>query len=219
MKRILWGLMVSTVLMQVSGAGAQTMKIRANASTIPVTLQNFTFVPANLTIMTGDTVVWTNSDGVPHTVTSGTPGHQSGLFNSGIISDGGTYERTFTEPGVYAYFCTLHTTMTGTITVDTPTGITERPSGFALNQNTPNPFNGSTVLAFDIPRPGTVTIAIYGANGQRVWEDARPNLAAGRHHIVWTGTDTAGMQVASGVYLCTLDYAGWITVRRMLYVR
>lgn len=219
MKRMLWGLMVSMVLLQVSGAGAQTMKIGAAASTFQVTIQNFEFTPANLTIMAGDTVVWTNLDGFQHTVTSGTPGHQSGVFNSGTISNGGTFERTFTVPGVYAYFCSFHTEMTGTITVDTPTGISERPSGFALYQNTPNPFNGSTVLAFDIPRSSSVKIAIYGGNGQRVWEDARPNLAAGRHYIVWSGTDSAGLQVASGMYLCALDYAGWITVRRMLYVR
>jgi plastocyanin len=51
----------------------------------------------------GATVVWTNNDSVPHTVTS-----NDGAFDSGEIKPGGTYSHTFTRSGTYGYFCTIH---------------------------------------------------------------------------------------------------------------
>jgi plastocyanin len=60
----------------------------------------------------GTTVKWTNKDNVPHTVTSAT-----GDWDSGQLSNGQSFSHTFTQAGTFAYQCTVHPTMKGTITV------------------------------------------------------------------------------------------------------
>lgn len=69
------------------------------------------FALPSLTVAVGTTVVWSNQDDVPHTATA-----EDGSFNSGNIQ-GGTFSHTFEEAGTYAYFCEVHPTMTGEITV------------------------------------------------------------------------------------------------------
>ena len=60
------------------------------------------FNPEDLTINVGDTVTWTNNDGMAHTATS-TGGPAS--FDSGNIATGATWSFTFTEAGTYDYKC------------------------------------------------------------------------------------------------------------------
>ncbi len=83
-----------------------------------VIMQNTSYVPQSLTITKGTTVTWTNKDSYDHTVTSGTPGHPSGLFDSGDIAPNGKFSYTFDSTGTYAYYCKIHLDkMTGTIIV------------------------------------------------------------------------------------------------------
>ncbi len=83
-----------------------------------VIMQNTSYVPQTLTVSKGTKVTWTNKDPYDHTVTSGTPGHPSGLFDSGIISPNGKFSYTFDSTGTYAYYCKIHLDkMTGTIIV------------------------------------------------------------------------------------------------------
>jgi plastocyanin len=89
-----------------------------------VSIVEKSFDPNQTTVEAGTTVVWTvtKSIGEPHTVTSGKLGDADAgkLFDSGMIlkDDGQTYQFTFTSPGTFTYFCTVHPTeMTGTITV------------------------------------------------------------------------------------------------------
>ncbi len=70
------------------------------------------FSPASLTVSVGDTVTWLNTDSMTHTVTSDT-----GAFDSGLLSPGDRWSYTFTQAGTYAYHCTPHPQMTGTIVV------------------------------------------------------------------------------------------------------
>ena len=72
------------------------------------------FNPDDLTINIGDTVTWTNNDGMGHTATS-TDGPAS--FDSGNIAAGATWSFTFTEAGTYDYKCNYHSSMTATVTV------------------------------------------------------------------------------------------------------
>lgn len=76
-------------------------------------IANFTFSPNEITIPSGTTVIWHNSDSVPHTVTS-----DDGFFDSGTILGGGTFSFTFDKVGTYPYFCTLHPYMKATIIVE-----------------------------------------------------------------------------------------------------
>jgi len=77
-----------------------------------VTIQNLAFSPAALTVPAGTTVTWTNQDTTVHNVTSNT-----GLFESGQMSRGSNFSHTFSDKGTFAYHCSIHPEMTGTVTV------------------------------------------------------------------------------------------------------
>jgi plastocyanin len=85
--------------------------VRAEDATAKI--DNFTFVPARLTVKAGTTVTWRNEDDIPHTVTSVTQ-----RFKSRALDTDDTFSFTFTEPGTYDYFCSLHPRMTATIVVE-----------------------------------------------------------------------------------------------------
>jgi plastocyanin len=75
------------------------------------------FEPAALSVKVGTTVIWTNNDGVAHTVTSGDPNAgPSGTFDSGLIKPTQTFKYSFTAAGTTSYFCTVHPWMTGKVT-------------------------------------------------------------------------------------------------------
>lgn len=77
-----------------------------------VSIDNFTFAPAQLTVPVGTTVAWTNHDDIPHTVTS-----TDKRFSSAALDTDDHFAYRFTAPGTYNYYCTLHPKMTGTIHV------------------------------------------------------------------------------------------------------
>ena len=76
-------------------------------------IDNFTFVPARLTVKAGTTVTWRNEDDIPHTIASA-----ARLFKSKALDTDDSFSFTFTEPGTYEYFCSLHPRMTATIVVE-----------------------------------------------------------------------------------------------------
>jgi plastocyanin len=88
----------------------------ALAADAAVKIGNFTFGPQELKVKSGTTITWTNEDDIPHTLVS--PNN----FRSKVLDTDGTYAFTFTTPGTYTYFCSLHPHMTGTIVVETTTG-------------------------------------------------------------------------------------------------
>ena len=84
----------------------------AHAEESKVTIDNFTFSPAELKVKVGDTVTWSNHDDIPHAVVS------AGKFRSKTLDTDDNYSFTFTTAGEYKYFCSLHPHMTGTIKVE-----------------------------------------------------------------------------------------------------
>src|SRR6476469_9089843 len=82
------------------------------AEELKVTIDNFTFSPAELKVKVGDTVTWTNHDDIPHTVVS------AGKFRSKTMDTDDTFSFTFTSAGDYKYFCSLYPHMTGMIKVE-----------------------------------------------------------------------------------------------------
>ncbi len=83
-----------------------------------VLIKNFAFHPAELEVTVGATVEWINQEeAVPHTVTSGSPGYPTGVFDSGRLSPGDSFRFTFKQPGTYEYFCNIHPRMRGRIIV------------------------------------------------------------------------------------------------------
>ncbi|HXD44588.1 MAG TPA: cupredoxin family copper-binding protein [Pseudolabrys sp.] len=89
----------------------------ASAAEIKVGIDNFTFNPKELKVKTGTTVVWTNNDDIPHTVAS-----PRNSIKSKPLDTGDSFSFTFTTPGAYDYFCSLHPHMTGRIVVEAATG-------------------------------------------------------------------------------------------------
>jgi len=85
----------------------------ARAATIEVKIDNFTFNPKQVTVKAGDTVTWVNHDDIPHTVTS-----KTFVFRSKALDSDDKFSFTFTAPGSFDYFCSLHPMMTGTIVVE-----------------------------------------------------------------------------------------------------
>ena len=81
-----------------------------------VSISEFTFEPGTLEVASGATVTWTNEDGVPHTVTAGTPDAVGDAFDEPVDA-GETAEITLDEAGTFDYFCAIHPTMTGQIVV------------------------------------------------------------------------------------------------------
>jgi len=84
---------------------------------VPVVINTFMFQPERIEVPVGTTVVWTNQDAIEHTVTAGTPGNKTGLFDSGFFNQGQQFSYTFTNVGEYAYFCQRHTSMRGVVVV------------------------------------------------------------------------------------------------------
>lgn len=77
-----------------------------------VRIENFTFAKPLLVVRPGTTVIWTNTDDIPHTVVS-----KDALFKSKVLDTGDRFSFTFAKPGQFGYFCSLHPHMTGTIVV------------------------------------------------------------------------------------------------------
>jgi LPXTG-motif cell wall-anchored protein len=77
-----------------------------------VTVADYSFAPATITISQGDTVTWTNNGPTPHSATS-----TGGSFDTGIFPAGQSRSHTFTEAGSFSYFCTPHPQMKGTVVV------------------------------------------------------------------------------------------------------
>jgi plastocyanin len=87
-------------------------KGEAAASQLQVQVDNFTFGPATLTVPVNSTVTWVNKDDLPHVIAS-----NDGVFKSKALDTDDKYSYTFTKSGTYAYFCSIHPKMVGTIVV------------------------------------------------------------------------------------------------------
>jgi len=95
-----------------SGAMLELGVVKAEGTAKEVTIDNFTFGPAELSVPVGTTVTWINRDDIPHTVVAKDKG-----FRSKALDTDDRYSFTFTSAGTYDYFCGLHPHMTGKIVV------------------------------------------------------------------------------------------------------
>jgi plastocyanin len=86
------------------------LEIARAAASGSVTISDFQFAPASITVEMGDTVTWTNAGPTAHSATGDS-------FDTGIFSEGQSRSETFNEAGTFSYICTPHPQMKGTVTV------------------------------------------------------------------------------------------------------
>jgi len=92
-----------------------TLQPEPSGSTVAIKLSAFS--PAKLEVPVGTTVVWTNYDVVPHTVTGGAPPSFGDPFGSDFLRKGQSFSFTFAQPGEYPYYCAPHEQMLGVVKV------------------------------------------------------------------------------------------------------
>ncbi len=92
--------------------GADAPEPAAVATASKVTIDNFSFSPATLTVAEGTTVTWTNRDDMPHTVVA-----TDKSFASEALDTDQTFSYTFSKPGTFEYYCSIHPRMTGRVVV------------------------------------------------------------------------------------------------------
>ncbi len=121
-----------------------------------VTIAGFAFDPATVTIQVGDSVTWTNEDSAPHTATAG-----DGSFDTGQLGNGDSETVTFDAAGTFAYICSIHPQMAGSVVVE---------AAAATPAPTPAPTTGGGVTITPAPtdtEPGAIDSA--GAYSAVAW--------------------------------------------------
>ncbi|MBU6402520.1 MAG: TIGR03118 family protein, partial [Verrucomicrobia bacterium] len=181
-------------------------------ATVKVDIVNFSFTPQTVTINVGDTVEWIMQDaGTEHNVVSTTP---AGVLGSSLLMAGQTYSFTFNAAGTYHYECTIHTFMTGTVTVhgaaadQPPTVSISSPAGGTV---VAAPFSGA-IQAAAADSDGTVTNVSFLANGNLLGSVAQSpfnlvvtNLAAGTYALTAVATDNGGISTTSTLVTLLVD--------------
>jgi plastocyanin len=109
---VLCGLGVCLLL---AGALVKTVMRKAAAASVGVEIKidNFTFAPGEVTVAPGTTVQWVNRDDIPHTVVS----EDKTTFKSKALDTDDKFSYTFSKPGTYTYFCSVHPKMTARVVV------------------------------------------------------------------------------------------------------
>jgi plastocyanin len=82
-----------------------------------VTIKLFQYQPGRIQARVGTMVTWLNEDEIFHTVTAGEPDKKGGGFDAVLDGKGKNFSFTFSQPGVYTYYCDRHEHMRGEIEV------------------------------------------------------------------------------------------------------
>lgn len=93
-------------------AGTGSARSAGSSGTVRITIHDYAYHPAALTVKVGTQVVVTNTDQTAHTLTA-----RSGAFDTGTLGPGKTARFRVTRPGRYPYYCQFHAFMNGTLTV------------------------------------------------------------------------------------------------------
>jgi plastocyanin len=108
----MWRRFVGTALVGAAFAAGALAPVMASVD-VTVKIDNFAFGPEQLTVKASTTVTWINQDDIPHTVVA-----SNHSFKSKALDTDDKFSFTFTTPGSYEYFCSLHPHMTAMVTVE-----------------------------------------------------------------------------------------------------
>ncbi|NIA30240.1 MAG: T9SS type A sorting domain-containing protein, partial [Actinobacteria bacterium] len=93
------------------------------------------------------------------------------------------------------------------------------PSKYTLHQNYPNPFNPTTVITYDLPSSGRVSLTIFNALGQKITSLVDKEQQAGSYRVTWDGLSGEGTQMANGVYFYYLRTSSFNKTMKMVLMR
>ena len=85
--------------------------------------------------------------------------------------------------------------------------------------NYPNPFNPTTTIMFNLPKDSKVEIDIYNIKGQKVKSLISDDFIAGKHKLIWNGTNNFNKKVSSGIYFYRLKTNQGIINKKMLLLK
>jgi plastocyanin len=102
----------SSAVTTATPVAAATLAPSSVPKTASVTIKDFEFTPASITVAVGSTVTWTNDGPSTHTVTA-----DDGSFDSKDLAKGGTFSQTFQTAGTFSYHCSIHPFMTAKVIV------------------------------------------------------------------------------------------------------
>jgi len=101
------------IFISVSGLFVTAAEREEKSIKAEIKIDNFAFTPTELTVKAGTTVEWVNRDDIPHVVVS----DDKKTFKSKALDTDDKFSYTFTTPGTYSYFCSVHPKMTGRVVV------------------------------------------------------------------------------------------------------
>ncbi|MCK5116566.1 MAG: T9SS type A sorting domain-containing protein [Candidatus Aegiribacteria sp.] len=139
----------------------------------------------------------------------------SGLVTLAIPSIPGTGDVTVTSThhNLYPYVGSASVSGTGTA------GDEIGALSLNLSAPAPNPFAGSTAIAFTLPAAGNMSLDIYDVSGRLVTSIASGEMLAGSHSVLWAGTDSEGAPAPGGIYLLRLTAGGNTMTRSCVIIR
>lgn len=155
----------------------------------------------------GETAGWKRGTWI---VDSNTP--YDGLYCDNMQSGGTHYDWNTAKVDLSMYYIG-HDSISGIIT-NAVAVESNAPEAFAVEQNTPNPFNPSTTISFSTTAPGSVKADIFAVSGQKVATVADGFMETGRHSVVW---DASGF--SAGIYFCTIESGGTSKTIKMTLVK
>lgn len=182
-----------------------------NATIYTVQVANYSFSPGILNINSGDTVRWIWVSG-PHTTTSTSVPAGAPTWNSSINSSTTQYQMKFTVSGTYNYYCSIHPSMTGTITVASVGGLSENKNFLTNVSAYPTPFYDNLHISFTTPKRTTTKISIYDITGKLVKPVTDMEYEKGSYIINWDGRNEKGETVNHGLYFYLIESEGLLKV-------
>jgi aminopeptidase N len=93
------------------------------------------------------------------------------------------------------------------------------PKKYELEQNYPNPFNPTTKIRYHLLKDDHVEISIYNLKGQKIKTLLNKRQAMGSYELIWDGTDSSGLPIASGVYVYRLVTKSFISSRKLALIK
>lgn len=209
MKRIFYFFTITSLLLFSQTVFTQTLH--------DITVTNFSFTPAALTITVGDTVRWTNVLGNHNVVAD------DNSFTSGPVAPAPwVYTHVFTNASSNPYYCSLHggpggVGMSGVITVQAATDVNDNGNPiykFELNQNYPNPFNPSTKIIFTIQERSNVSLKVFNLLGSEVISLVNEEKPAGNYTVIFNASS-----LSSGTYFYRLSTGSFTEVKKMILMK